>query len=49
VAGIDLHGQNAVVAGGHFVNNGYVENSTNNFQGAATDVADFGSLFKGAS
>jgi autotransporter-associated beta strand protein len=48
VAGIDLHGQNAVVAGGLFVNNGYVEDSTNNFQGTATVVADFGSLVKGA-
>jgi hypothetical protein len=48
VAGLDLHGQNAVVAGGLFVNNGYVEDSTNNFQGTATVVADFGSLVKGA-
>jgi hypothetical protein len=48
VAGIDLSGKNAVVAGGLFVNNGYVEDSTNNFQGTATIVADFGSLVKGA-
>jgi autotransporter-associated beta strand protein len=48
VAGLDLHGQNAVVAGGLFVNNGYVEDSTNNFQGTGTIVADFGSLVKGA-
>jgi autotransporter-associated beta strand protein len=48
VAGLDLHGQNAVVAGGLFVNNGYVEDSTNNFQGTATIFADFGSLVKGA-
>jgi autotransporter-associated beta strand protein len=48
VAGIDLHGQNATVAGGLFVNNGYVEDSTNNFQGTATVIADFGSLVKGA-
>jgi fibronectin-binding autotransporter adhesin len=48
VAGIDLHGQNAVVAGGLFVNNGYVEDTTNNGQGTATVVADFGSLVKGA-
>jgi hypothetical protein len=48
VAGIDLHGQNAVVANGLFVNNGYVEDSTNNFQGPGTIVADFGSLVKGA-
>jgi autotransporter-associated beta strand protein len=48
VAGIDLHGQNATVAGGLFVNNGYVEDTTNNGQGTATIVADFGSLVKGA-
>src|SRR5205807_3123685 len=48
VAGIDLNGKNAVVAGGLFVNNGYVEDSTNNFQGTAAIVADFGSLVKGA-
>jgi T5SS/PEP-CTERM-associated repeat protein/autotransporter-associated beta strand protein len=48
LAGIDLNGQNAVVAGGLFVNNGYVEDSSNNFQGTATIVADFGSLVKGA-
>ncbi|HEX4588671.1 MAG TPA: autotransporter-associated beta strand repeat-containing protein [Gemmataceae bacterium] len=44
-AGIDLNGKNAVVAGGLFVNNGYVIDSTN---GPATVVADFGSLVKGA-
>jgi autotransporter-associated beta strand protein len=48
VAGVDLNGKNAVVAGGLFVNNGYVEDSSNNFQGTATLVADFGSLVKGA-
>jgi autotransporter-associated beta strand protein len=48
VAGLDLHGQNAIVASGLFVNNGYVEDSTNNFQGTATVVADFGALVKGA-
>jgi autotransporter-associated beta strand protein len=48
VAGIDLHGQNATVAGGLFVNNGYVEDTTNNGQGTAAIVADFGSLVKGA-
>jgi autotransporter-associated beta strand protein len=48
VAGIDLNGKNAVVAGGLFVNNGYVEDSTNNFAGTATIIADFGSLVKGA-
>jgi autotransporter-associated beta strand protein len=48
VAGIDLHGQNAVVAGGLFVNNGFVGDSSNNGAGTATIVADFGSLVKGA-
>jgi hypothetical protein len=48
VAGIDLNGKSAVVAGGLFVNNGYVEDSSNGFAGTATIVADFGSLVKGA-
>jgi fibronectin-binding autotransporter adhesin len=42
---VDLHGQNAVVAGGLFVNNGFVGDSTGS---GATIVADFGSLVKGA-
>jgi hypothetical protein len=45
VAGLDLKGKNAIVAGGLFVNNGYVIDSTG---GNATVVADFGSLVKGA-
>jgi autotransporter-associated beta strand protein len=48
VAGVDLNGKNAVVAGGLFVNNGYVEDTTNGGTGTATIVADFGSLVKGA-
>jgi autotransporter-associated beta strand protein len=48
VAGVDLNGKNAVVAGGLFVNNGYVEDSSNGFTGTGTVVADFGSLVKGA-
>jgi autotransporter-associated beta strand protein len=48
VAGIDLNGKNATVAGGLFVNNGYVEDSTNGGSGTATIVSDFGSLVKGA-
>jgi autotransporter-associated beta strand protein len=48
VAGIDLKGKNAVVSSGLLVNNGYVEDSTNNFQGTAAIIADFGSLVKGA-
>jgi autotransporter-associated beta strand protein len=48
VAGIDLNGKDAIVAGGLFVNNGYVEDSSNGFAGTSTVVADFGSLVKGA-
>jgi autotransporter-associated beta strand protein len=43
-AGIDLAGQNAVVAGGLLVNNGYVVDSI----GSHFIIADFGSLVKGA-
>jgi fibronectin-binding autotransporter adhesin len=42
---VDLHGQNAVVAGGLFVNNGFVGDSSNR---GATIVADYGALVKGA-
>jgi autotransporter-associated beta strand protein len=45
-AGIDLHGQNVIVAGGLFVNNGYVVDSVG--AGTKTVIADFGSLVKGA-
>jgi autotransporter-associated beta strand protein len=45
-AGIDLHGQNAVVAGGLFVNNGYVIDSVG--AGTKTVIADYGALVKGA-
>jgi autotransporter-associated beta strand protein len=45
-AGMDLHGQNAVVAGGLFVNNGYVVDSVG--AGTKTVIADYGSLVKGA-
>jgi autotransporter-associated beta strand protein len=45
-AGIDLHGNNAVVAGGLFVNNGYVVDGVG--AGTKTIVADYGSLVKGA-
>jgi T5SS/PEP-CTERM-associated repeat protein len=48
VAGFDLKGKNANVAFGLFVNNGYVEDSSNSFQGTSTVVADFGALVKGA-
>jgi autotransporter-associated beta strand protein len=46
-AGIDLHGQNAVIAGGLFVNNGYVVDSTNTMP-PVTVIADYGALVKGA-
>ena len=44
-AGIDLHGNDAVVADGLFVNNGYVIDSTG---GGHRIVADFGAVVKGA-
>jgi autotransporter-associated beta strand protein len=44
VAGIDLHGQNLVVAGGLFVNNGFVVDSG----GGGNIVVDFGATYKGA-
>jgi autotransporter-associated beta strand protein len=48
VAGIDLNGQNAIVAGGLFVNNGFLVDLSNNGQGSgATIVADYGALVKG--
>jgi autotransporter-associated beta strand protein len=46
VDGIDLHGQNAVVAEALFVNNGFVVDS--GAAGTATIIADFGSVVKGA-
>jgi hypothetical protein len=42
------NGQPTFVAGGLFVNNGFVVDSTNNSTGTATIIADFGSLVKGA-
>ncbi len=46
LAYIDLHGQNAVVTGGLFVNNGGVFDTS--AAGTATVIADFGSLVKGS-
>ncbi len=43
---LDLHGQNAIVAGGLFVNNGGVYDTVG--AGTGTIIADFGSLVKGA-
>jgi autotransporter-associated beta strand protein len=48
VAGIDLHGQNLVVAGGLFANNGFVVDTTNGGTGTATIIVDFGALVRGA-
>jgi T5SS/PEP-CTERM-associated repeat protein len=45
-AGIDLHGNNAVVSGGLFVNNGYVVDSFG--AGTKTVISDYGALVKGA-
>jgi fibronectin-binding autotransporter adhesin len=47
VAGIDLHGNNAVIAGGLFVNNGFVVDlSTGGTPGSM--IIDYGALYKGA-
>jgi autotransporter-associated beta strand protein len=45
-AGIDLHGNNAIVAGGLFVNNGYVVDTVGT--GTHTVIADYNALVKGA-
>jgi fibronectin-binding autotransporter adhesin len=45
VAGVDLHGQNLVIAGGLFVNNGFVADSTAT---PGSVIVDFGALYKGA-
>ncbi len=46
VAYVDLHGHNAVVADGLFVNNGGIFDTVG--AGSSTIIADFGSLVKGA-
>jgi autotransporter-associated beta strand protein len=45
LAGIDLHGENLVIAGGLFVNNGFVTDSTTP---KGSVIVDFGALYKGA-
>jgi hypothetical protein len=45
-ANLELNGQNAIVAGGLLVNNGYVSDSTP--VGNGTIIADYGALVKGA-
>jgi hypothetical protein len=45
-AGMDLHGNDAIVAGGLFVNNGFVYDSVGS--GTHRVVADYGALVKGA-
>jgi hypothetical protein len=46
VAGIDLEGKNLVIAGGLFVNNGYVSDFGSGAAGSV--IVDYGSLYKGA-
>jgi hypothetical protein len=46
VAGIDLEGQNLVIAGGLFVNNGFVSDYSSGTKGSI--IVDFGALYKGA-
>jgi autotransporter-associated beta strand protein len=46
VAGVDVHGQNLVIAGGLFVNNGFVADS--NPGGGGSVIVDYGALYKGA-
>jgi hypothetical protein len=45
LAGVDLHGQNLVVAGGLFVNNGFVADSTAT---PGSVIVDYGALYKGS-
>jgi autotransporter-associated beta strand protein len=45
-AQLELNGQNAIVAGGLFVNNGHV--TDNSAAGISTIIADYGALVKGA-
>ena len=45
LADLELNGQNAIVAGGLFVNNGHV--SDNSALGISTVIADYGALVKG--
>jgi autotransporter-associated beta strand protein len=45
VAGVDLHGQNLVISGGLFVNNGFVTDSTTP---KGSIIVDYGALYKGA-
>jgi autotransporter-associated beta strand protein len=43
-AGVDIHGQNLVIAGGLFVNNGFVADGV----GGGSIIVDYGALYKGA-
>jgi hypothetical protein len=45
LAGVDLEGKNLVIAGGLFVNNGYVTDFTTT---KGSIIVDYGSLYKGA-
>jgi autotransporter-associated beta strand protein len=44
VAGVDLHGSNAVIAGAIVVNNGFVTDSV----GGGSMIVDYGALYKGS-
>ena len=46
LAGVDLEGKNLVIAGGLFVNNGYVSDYSSGTPGSI--IVDYGSLYKGA-
>jgi hypothetical protein len=44
VTGVDLHGQNLVISGGLFVNNGFVADSAS----GGSIIVDYGAVYKGA-
>ena len=46
VAGVDLEGKNLVIAGGLFVNNGFVSDFSSGTPGKI--IVDYGTLYKGA-
>jgi fibronectin-binding autotransporter adhesin len=45
VTGVDIHGQNLIISGGLFVNNGFVADST---ASPGSVIVDYGALYKGA-
>jgi hypothetical protein len=44
VAGVDIHGQNVIISGGLFVNNGFVADGLS----GGSVIVDYGALYKGA-